>query len=73
MVAATAPEIYPFFDDLVAEQIEGLGKIGFTSSFYNRYSEAIRDRAGRLGEGWTPAMVERALWANAGGKAGLGS
>ena len=54
VVAATAPEIYPFFDDLVAEQIEGLGKIGFTSSFYNRYSEAIRDRAGRLGAGWTP-------------------
>ena len=73
VVAAAAPERYPFFDDIVAGQIEGLGKMGFTSSFYSRYSEAIRDRAGRLGEGWTPAMVERALWANVGGKAGLGS
>ncbi len=72
VVAAAAPERYPFFDDLVAEQIEGLGRMGFTSAFYGRYSEAIRDRAGRLGAGWTPAMVERALWANAGGKAGVG-
>ena len=72
VAAAVAPETYPFFDDLVAAQIDGIGKIGFTAAFYGRYSEAIRDRAGRLGAGWTPAMVERALWANAGGKAGLG-
>ena len=70
VAAAAAPEVYPFFDDLVAEQIDGLGKIGFTSSFYGRYSDAIRARAERLGPGWTPAMVERALWANSGGKAG---
>ena len=72
VVAAAAPERYPFFDDLVAAQIDGIGKIAYTSAFYGRYSEAIRSRAGRLGAGWTPAMVERALWANAGGKAGLG-
>ena len=72
VAAAAAPDIYPFFDDLVAAQIDGVGKIAFTSAFYGRYSEAIRDRAGRLGAGWTPAMVEQALWANAGGKAGLG-
>ena len=72
VVAAAAPDRYPFFDDLVAAQIDGIGKIAFTSAFYGRYSEAIRCRAGRLGAGWTPAMVERALWANAGGKAGLG-
>ena len=72
VVAAAAPDRYPFFDDLVAAQIDGMGKIAFTNAFYGRYSEAIRDRAGRLGAGWTPAMVERALWANAGGKAGLG-
>ncbi len=72
VAAAAAPDIYPFFDDLVAAQIDSIGKIAFTSAFYGRYSEAIRDRAGRLGAGWTPAMVERALWANAGGKAGLG-
>ena len=73
VAAAAAPETYPFFDDLVAAQIDGIGKIGFTPAFYRRYSEAIRARAGRLGAGWTPAMVERALWANVGGKAGLGS
>jgi hypothetical protein len=73
VAAAAAPETYPFFDDLVAAQIDGIGKIGFTAAFYRRYSEAIRARAGRLGAGWTPAMVEQALWANAGGKAGLGS
>ena len=72
VAAAVAPETYPFFDDRVAAQIDGIGKIGFTAAFYGRYSEAIRARAGRLGAGWTPAMVERALWANAGGKAGLG-
>ena len=72
VVAAAAPDRYPFFDDLVAAQIDGIGKIAYTSAFYGRYSEAIRSRAGRLGAGWTPAMVERALWANAGGKAGLG-
>ena len=72
VAAAAAPDIYPFFDDLVAAQIDGVGKIAFTRAFYGRYSEAIRDRAGRLGAGWTPAMVEQALWANAGGKAGLG-
>ena len=72
VAAAAAPDTYPFFDDLVAAQIDGIGKIAYTSAFYGRYSEAIRTRAGRLGAGWTPAMVERALWANAGGKAGLG-
>ena len=72
VVAAAAPDRYPFLDDLVAAQIDGIGKIAYTSAFYGRYSEAIRSRAGRLGAGWTPAMVERALWANAGGKAGLG-
>lgn len=70
VVAAAAPEIYPFLDDLIAEQVEGLGKVAYTLSYYKRYASALRERAESLGDGWTPTAVERALWANAGGKAG---
>ena len=70
VAAAAAPEVYPFFDELVADQIPALGKVAFTLPFYARYSEAIREKARELGSGWTPVTVERALWSNAGGKAG---
>jgi len=70
VVAAAAPELYPFFDDLVAAQLPELGKVAWTLGYYARYAEALRDRAAALGDGWTPAMVERALWASVGGKAG---
>jgi hypothetical protein len=33
-------------------------------------ADALRARAERLGAAWTPAAVERALWAQGGGKAG---
>jgi len=71
VVAAAAPAIYPFFDELVAGQIPGLGKVAFTLGYYARYAEALRERALRLGTDWTPEMVERALWAHVGGKAGV--
>ncbi len=71
VAAAFALEIYPFFDELVAQQVPGLGPVAFTPSYYRRYAEAIRARAAELGGGWTPVMVERALWAHAGGKAGV--
>ncbi len=71
VVAAAEPGIYPFFDELVAEQIPGLGAVAFTLGYYARYAEQIRQRAAKLGGKWTPAMVERALWAHAGGKAGV--
>ena len=70
VVAAAAPERYPFFDELVAAQVPQLGKIAWTMGYYARYADAIRSRAVALGEGWTPTMVERALWAHVGGKAG---
>jgi hypothetical protein len=70
VAAAVAPDVYPFFDELVAAQVPGLGKVAWTLGYYGRYAEALRDRAGRLGDDWTPAMVERALWAHVGGKAG---
>jgi len=71
VAAAAAPEVYPFFDELVAAQVPGLGKVAFTLPYYARYAAALRDRAAALGASWTPATVERALWANAGGKAGV--
>jgi len=70
VVSAAAPEVYPFFDELVAARIPGMGQVTFTPREYARYAEALRERAARLGAGWTPVMVERALWASTGGKAG---
>ena len=71
VASAAAPEVYPFFDELVAAQVPALGPVKFTASYYARYADALRARAASLGSGWTPAAVERALWANAGGKAGI--
>lgn len=70
IAAAAAPSVYPFLDELVAAQIPLLGKPSFTLGYYARYAAALRDRAERLGQGWTPVLVERALWASVGGKAG---
>ena len=71
VAAAAAPEHYPFFDDLVARQVPGLPEVAFTPAFYARYADALRAQAARLGPPWTPVRVERALWAAAGGKAGV--
>lgn len=66
VAAAFAPETYPFFDEVVAKQIPTLGPVVFTMPYYAKYAQAIRDRAASLGGSWTPASVERALWANYG-------
>ena len=71
VAAAWMPTIYPFFDELVAEQVPALGKVAWTMSYYARYAEALRGRADVLGAKWTPVMVERALWAVVGGKAAV--
>jgi hypothetical protein len=71
VAAAAAPGIYPFFDDLVAQQVPELGKVAFTLPYYLKYAAALRSRAQQLGGDWSPAAVERALWAHAGGKAGV--
>ena len=73
VAAAFAPAIYSFFDELVAAQIPTLGKDGWTMGYYAKYAEALRERAASLGGDWTPVTVERALWANVGGKTGLHS
>jgi hypothetical protein len=70
VAAAAAPTVYPFFDELVAAQIPGLGAVAWTLGYYARYASALRERAAKLGKQWTPAMVERALWAHVGGKTG---
>jgi hypothetical protein len=70
VASAVAPQVYPFFDELVAEQVPALGKVAWTLGYYRKYAEALRGRAESLGAGWTPAMVERALWSHVGGKAG---
>lgn len=71
VAAAAAPDVYPFFDELVADQVPGLGKVAWTLGYYGRYAEALRVRAGELGREWTPVMIERALWSHVGGKAGV--
>jgi hypothetical protein len=70
VLAAYAPRTYPFFDELVAAQVPGLGVVAWTLGYYARYADALRTRAAQLGEGWTPVLVERALWSYVGGKAG---
>lgn len=70
VVAAFDPSRYPFFDELVAAQIPGLGTVAWTLGYYARYATALRDRAATLGQDWTPAAVATALWAHVGGKAG---
>ena len=73
VAAATAPAVYPFFDEIVAGQIPSLGAVAWTLGYYAKYADALRERASALGGGWTPVMVERAMWAAAGGKAGAES
>lgn len=70
VLSAAEPGTYPFFDELVAAQVPGLGKVAFTLSYYRRYADALREKAAALGGKWTPTLVERALWAACGGKAG---
>lgn len=70
VLAAYRPSHYPFFDELVAAQVPTLGPVRWTLGYYGRYAEALRERASALGGAWTPAMVERALWAYVGGKVG---
>jgi hypothetical protein len=70
-LAALAPEVYPFFDDLVAGSLPGLGPVAWTLSYYAQYADALRKMAKELGSDWTPARLERAMWSYVGGKAGL--
>src|SRR5438067_1982775 len=62
VMAAYAPQSYPFFDELVAQQIPGLGPVIFTAKYYIAYAEALRNRAAELNAAcahhtWTPQDV----------------
>ena len=74
-LAAAHPELYPFFDELVAAQIPDLGPVAFTLPYYVRYAARLRERAAALAAaepaaGWNAHAAGQALWAAAGGKAG---
>ena len=74
VLACRAPEIYPFFDELVANQIPRLGIVAFTATYYQRYAAQLRERAERLNRTcshheWTAHDASQALWAASGGKA----
>ena len=76
VMAAYAPDVYPFFDELVAEQMPVMGPVAFTPKYYFAYAEALRERAARLTESchdraWTAQDVAQALWAASGGKIAL--
>jgi len=64
VLALVAPDRYPFFDELVAAQVEELGPVAWSTTYYRRYAAALVERASQLGAGWDAVMVERALWAN---------
>src|SRR5438105_14053433 len=65
VMAAYAPQVYPFFDELVAAQIPGLGPITFTARYYAAYAEELRERAAGLTKlcrhEWTAEDVAEAL------------
>lgn len=72
-LAAYAPQMYPFFDELVAGFIPGLGPVAFTLPYYLKYASALRERAERINAAcsdhthswkeWTAFDVSQALWA----------
>lgn len=72
VLAAYRPDLYPFFDEWIAKQIDGLGKVAFTPSYYWKYADAIRGKARELqkkcGEEWNAQEVGQALWVASGGK-----
>ena len=71
-LAAYRPDLYPFFDEWIAQQIPQLGKVAFTAAYYWKYAEAIRGKARELremcGNEWNAQEVGQALWVASGGK-----
>ena len=65
VLAAVRPDLFPFFDEVIAAQIPDLGPVAFTTAYYTRYAAQLRDRAAALGPPWAAHQVGQALWANA--------
>ncbi|HYP19301.1 MAG TPA: hypothetical protein VEY08_04435 [Chloroflexia bacterium] len=73
VLSAHSPQVYPFFDELVAGQMPGLGEVAFTAPFYYRYAEMLRTLAIELNEicmhhEWAASDLSQALWSASGGK-----
>lgn len=72
LLAAYRPDLYPFFDEWIGKQIEGLEKVAFTASYYWKYADALRTKARELqkkcGDAWHAQNVGQALWVASGGK-----
>ncbi|MCC7104459.1 MAG: hypothetical protein IT307_04890 [Chloroflexi bacterium] len=68
VLAAWRPDLYPFFDDVVAAQLPGMEIGQFTLPAYQRYAATLRGRAELLGAPWTAQQTGLALWSAAGGK-----
>lgn len=70
-LAAYRPDLYPFFDEWIAKQIDGLGKVAFTASYYWKYADALREKARALKKckgNWNAQEVGQALWVASGGE-----
>ncbi len=70
VLAAYRPDLYPFFDEVVAKQIPILGSVRFTAPYYAAYAEQLRAQAARLSVActpvaWTAQAVGQALWTHA--------
>ncbi len=74
-LAAYRPDLYPFFDEWIARQIaaqiNSLGKVAFTPSYYWKYADALREKARALKKckgNWNAQETGQALWVASGGK-----
>lgn len=68
VLSMVAPADYPFFDEVVAVQIPSLGPVAFTAAYYQRYADALRERAASLAAAcphgvWPVHSLDLALWA----------
>lgn len=55
------PQLFSFMDDEIIECLYN-GKRGYTLAIYLEVNQKCCDLATKLGEGWTPRRVGRALW-----------
>ena len=73
VLATAAPSTYPFFDEVVAAQVPGLGPVAFTAAYYQRYANALHRRASLLTtvcshSPWPVHDLDLALWSAVDGK-----
>ena len=65
VLATVHGDLYPFFDEIVARQVPGLGEVKFTHPYYGRYAQALRERAAKLAfPSWSANRLANALWAH---------